>query len=87
MVSVVRPRNSPRRRRAGKPAMRPTSTATVAPMSIAQITGTPRALLTRADTNEPMPAKAACPSVMWPLKPVTTTIETKITLRASMDWA
>ena len=33
-----------------------------------------------------MPAKPACPSVMCPLKPVTTTMEMKMTMRASICW-
>ena len=55
-------------------------------MNIDQITGMPSWLLTRTETNDPMPAKAACPRVMCPLNPVMTTIDTKITIRASICW-
>ena len=62
----------------------PTSMAATPPMSMARITGRWNSLATRVDTKPPMPANAAWPSVTWPLKPVTHTIDTKMMISASM---
>ena len=44
------------------------------------ITGTPSDdPASRAETNAPKPAMAAWPSVIWPLKPVTHTIDVNVT--------
>ena len=65
----------------------PSTTANPPPISMATITGQCSDWTTRVAVNAPKPANAAWPRVMFPLKPVTPTIETKTTMSAIMIWA
>ncbi len=77
-ASVANANASPPRRSAGIATTTPTTAATAPPATIPRRTEIPKWLTSCAQVNAPMPAKAAWQSEIWPLIPVSNTMDRKM---------